>query len=172
MLLVEVAGCAQPPRPAAFILTEISLKRLFSQIRRQHRQPRSRHPPLLQQPDNTCPVGSRPRTLNSPRRKTPRVSLLVNPLDRPVNPPKTKRLLHRLLVSNTPLPGALFIVNQPDLLALSIVLLQPLAPLLLSRYQKSFANLHPFLPSCSLSVGFSCACLARNLQPAQFLWLW
>src|SRR2546423_6431604 len=102
----------------------------FAQIRRKHRQPRLRHTPLLQQSSHPGTIGSRPGTPGTPGSKAPRVSLLVNSLIRPIDPAKAKSLLHRLLIRDARLSRAFLVVNEPDFLAIGMVLGQPSAPLL------------------------------------------
>src|SRR5215469_2016518 len=113
-----------------------------AQVWRERCQARFRHMALLQQPRNAGAIGSRPGTPGTARSETSRVCLLVDSLDRAIDPAKTQRLLHRIIVGDAGLSGGFFVVDQPDFLAIPVVLSQPIAPFLTRPGEQCFANFH------------------------------
>src|SRR5438105_4040892 len=94
-----VAATFMAPRGGAHhTRTEPLLMQVRAQVCWKRCQTYLRHLPLLQQPGNTGAIGSRPRTPGTARSEASRVRLLVDTLDRAIDPAETQCLFHRIIV--------------------------------------------------------------------------
>src|SRR5713101_3288185 len=99
----------------------------------------------MQQSHSTLTVGIRPGAFRTARRKAPCIGLIINALDRAIDPTKAQRLFYRLLVTNARFSRGLLVIDQPDFLVVAMVLCQPFAPLISSRDKQGLTDFHACL---------------------------
>ena len=94
----------------------------------QRREARQAHPPLLDQLPRAPDIELRPFAAGTPTGELARERFIVDPTNRAVDPAETERLLDRVFQTDRVPSGVALVRDEPDLVPLVVVFLEPRAP--------------------------------------------